>query len=156
MMVVETGEVFLIAEGDGNDRRILGYASTRKEAESFCGNYNSQPGKRNHKWYIEPVFILEAGKPCQSLIFRYIVVFAKENFVWKIKRVLVDEYKWFDGIKFPFGTVSAGSAIIHVCLKEFDLDKASEIAQNVLCQKISEYEMLDCRKDESYGQNHQS
>ena len=49
------GEIFLIVERDGNDKRILGYARTQKEAETFCGDYNSQPGKRNHKWYVESV-----------------------------------------------------------------------------------------------------
>lgn len=73
-------------------------------------------------------------------VFKYIVVFVKENFIWKTKHILVCKYKWPNGIKFPFDIIGAGWSTIHVCLKEFDLDMASEIARGVLCQKISEFE----------------
>lgn len=73
-------------------------------------------------------------------IFKYIVVFIKKDFVWEVKQIFVGKYQWLNGVKEPFDIVGAGWSTIHVSLDEFDLDKAKEIAKDILYQKIFESE----------------
>ena len=73
-------------------------------------------------------------------IFKYIVVFVKKDFAWEVRQVLVGKYQWLNGVKKPFDVVGAGWSTIHVSLDEFDLDKAQEIAKDILYQKIFESE----------------
>lgn len=126
-------EVFLIVEGEYDHRRIIGCVESSDEAMRLCERYNSLRGKITHEWCVKSIPKLDAKCLSADLTFEYTVSFAKENDLWKITEVLVDEV-WYCN-EFPSFYIDDKCAKITVCLHELNPTKAKRKALRVLCEK---------------------
>ena len=126
-------EMFLIVEGECDHRRIIGCVESSAEAMRLCERYNSLRGKITHEWCVKSIPKLDAECLSADLTFEYTVSFVKENDLWKIAEVIVDEVRYYN--ESPLFYIDDKYAKITICLHELNSIKAKGKALHILCKQ---------------------